>query len=62
MALLAHFAFGDEVAESKAMRRAVGLLIDLPPEWSRERGSIDYSYWSFGGQVMATCYACALSR
>ena len=53
MTLLVRFAFGEKIVESKATRRAVVLLTELPPEWSRERGSIDYSYWSFGAQALA---------
>lgn len=53
MKLLVDFACGDTLAKSAVMRRAVGLLDALPPEWSVDRGSIDYAYWNFGAHAMA---------
>ena len=64
MFLMVRQAMGDEVVRERGMRRAVELLVEMPPEWSRERGSIDLSYWNHAAQAVAPLggYQAALWR
>ncbi len=50
--LLVSFESGDDLLESRSMQRAVGLLVNRPPLWSREKGSIDYSYWQYAAEAL----------
>lgn len=53
MQLLAYYAWDHSPLESKSMRQGLALLTDCLPKWSVEDGSIDYSYWMEGAEVMA---------
>ncbi|MBK8974888.1 MAG: hypothetical protein IPM29_03095 [Planctomycetes bacterium] len=52
MNLLVSLESGDDLVESQEMQRAVGLLVNRPPLWSREKGSIDYSYWQYAAEAL----------
>lgn len=53
LALLARVSSGQDLAASPIMRRGVALLVERLPLWSKERGSIDYTYWMHGAEAIA---------
>lgn len=50
--LVVAFECGKGPIEERWMRKALDLLVDTPPDWSKDKGSIDYSYWQYGAEAM----------
>ncbi|MCB9881399.1 MAG: M48 family metalloprotease [Planctomycetes bacterium] len=54
IALSVRMRFGQSPATSDVIRKGLALLYAKPPEWSKRRGSIDYSYWFYGSLALET--------
>ena len=53
IAMVARMHWGETPIESASIRKGAVLLVDTPPLWSRESGTIDYYHWLFGSQALS---------
>lgn len=52
MAITARMRLGEEPAESNAIQQGALLVTGTAPQWSPDRGTIDYYHWLFGTEAM----------
>ena len=52
MALLGRFLLGQVPEKQPAMHQGAKLLLEKPPQWDLQLGSIDEIYWFLGGHAM----------
>jgi len=53
MRMLVEQAFADRKVDEVLLKKAAGIVRDMPPRWDVEAGTIDYAYWCFGARAMA---------
>jgi len=52
MAITARMRWGEEPAKSNAIQQGALLVTGTAPQWSPDRGTIDYYHWLFGTEAM----------